>query len=179
LARSKPGKISYASPGLGTPQDLAGKLLALKADIQINEIAYRGGGPALNDVVAGHVQMGAFTVSTILPYIANGRLKALGVVGDRRTALAPELPSMAESGLPGVEVSARYVMLAPAATPPAIVNRLHGAIAAALKEPETVAAFHRLGYEPLLATPKETASMLNAERDRWGPVLKAANVVPQ
>lgn len=179
LAKKKPGDITYATPGVGTPQDLAGKLLAQKAQITVNEVTYRGGGPALMDVVAGHAQIGVFTATTVLPHIPTGRLKVLGVVGDHRTALAPELPSMAEAGLPGVDAHARYVMLAPAATPRVVIDRLYAAFAAVMKDPDTVAAFHRQGYEALISTPDETAAMLRAERDRWGPVLKAANVVPQ
>jgi putative tricarboxylic transport membrane protein len=179
LARKNPGSINFATPGVGTPQDLAGKLIAYKAGIKLNEIQYKGGGPALADVVAGHAQVGAFTASTVLQYVAAGKLKVLGVLGDRRTPLAPDLPTLAESGMPGVDVSARYVLLAPAGTPPAVVDRIYGAITAALKEPETLEAFRKQGYQPMSSNPKETAALLRADHERWEPILKAANVVPQ
>jgi putative tricarboxylic transport membrane protein len=101
------------------------------------------------------------------------------VLGDRRTPLAPDLPTLAESGMPGVDVSARYVLLAPAGTPPAVVDRIYGAITAALKEPETLEAFRKQGYQPMSSNPKETAALLRADHERWEPILKAANVVPQ
>jgi tripartite-type tricarboxylate transporter receptor subunit TctC len=179
LARKSPGSINLATPGVGTPQDLAGKLIAHRANVTFNEIQYKGGGPALNDVVAGHAQVGAFTASTILQHISTGRLRALGVLGDKRTSLAPDVPTTAESGLPGVDISARYVLLAPAGTPPRVVARIHAAIAEAVKDPETIAAFRKQGYEPMLSGPEETAALLKADHDRWGPILKAANVVPQ
>jgi tripartite-type tricarboxylate transporter receptor subunit TctC len=179
LAKKKPGEITFATPGLGTPQDLAGKLIMHKAGVKFNEITYRGGGPALSDVLAGHAQIGAFTASTIMQYIPAGRLKVLAVVGDHRTKLAPNLPSMGEAGLPGVDVSARYLMLAPAGTPPAIVTQLYSAIATVLKDPETIDAFQKQGYETYIKSPAETAAVVRADHERWGPILKAANVVPQ
>jgi tripartite-type tricarboxylate transporter receptor subunit TctC len=179
LARKKPGAINFATPGLGTPQDLAGKLIAHKAGVKLNEIQYKGGGPALNDVVAGHSQVGAFTVSTVLQHVAAGKLKVLGVLGDKRTSLAPDLPTTAESGVPGVDISARYVLLAPTGTPPRVVARIHAAIAEAVKDPETVAAFKKQGYEPMLTSPQETTDLLRSDHERWAPILKAANVVPQ
>ena len=179
LARKSPGTVSYATVGVGTPQDIAGLLLAQKAGVRFNDIAYKGGGPALTDVLAGHVNFGLFTISTILPHLQTGKLKALAVVGDRRTPLAPDLPSMGESGLPGVDVSARYVMLAPAGTPPEVLARLYSGIVETVRRPEVTEGFHKLGYEPLLADPKASASMLRAERERLGQVLKAANVKPQ
>jgi tripartite-type tricarboxylate transporter receptor subunit TctC len=179
LAKKKPGEVSYATPGVGTPQDLAGKLFAHKAGIKFTEVPYRGAGPALADVLAGHAQIGAFTVTSVLQYIPTGKLKVLAVVGDHRTSLVPELPSTGELGLPGVDISTRYLMFAPAGTPPAIVNRLHGAIAAVLKDPETIDAFRKQGFEPFLKSPAETAAIIRADHERWGPILKAANVVPQ
>ena len=101
LAKKEPGKINYATPGVGTPHDLAGLLFMQKAGVKFNEVAYRGNGPALADLLAGHVQIGMFTLTNVLPYVQSGKLKALAVVGDRRTPLAPDFPSMAQSGLPG------------------------------------------------------------------------------
>lgn len=179
LAKKTPGQVAYSTPGVGTPHDLAGLLMMQKADIKLNEIGYKGNGPALVDLLAGHVSIGIFTISNILPHIQAGKLKVLGVVGDKRTPIAPDFPSMAEAGLPGVDVSARYVMLAPGATPRGALTKLNAAIRDIAGRPETLESFHKLGYEPMVMTLEETATMLRAERDRWRPVLIAAKVKPQ
>ena len=179
LAKKSPGQVAYATPGVGTPHDLAGLLLMQKAGVKFNDVAYKGNGPALTDLIAGHVQIGMFTISNVMQYVQTGKLKVLAVVGDKRTSIAPEWPSMAESGLPGVDVSSKYVMLAPKGTPDAALAKLHATIQDVVKEPETAQAFHRLGYEPMQVSQKDSAAMLKAEHDRWGPVLKAANIQPQ
>lgn len=179
MARRNPGQVAYATPGVGTPHDLAGLLMMQKAGIKLNQVTYRGNGPALADLLAGHVQIGMFTISNVLPYLESGKLKILAVVGDQRTRIAPDIPSMAESGLAGVDVSARYVMLAPKGTPAAAIVKLHAKIVETVKEPDTVQTFNRLGYEPMSVSQAEAASMLKAERERWQPILKAANVKPE
>lgn len=179
LAKKTPGQVAYATPGVGTPHDLAGLLMMQKASIKFNEIGYKGNGPALADLMAGHVSIGIFTISNVLPHIQAGKLKVLAVVGDKRTPIAPDFPSMAESGLSGVDVSARYVMLAPSATPRVALTKLNAAIRDIARRPDTLESFHKLGYEPMVMTLEETAAMLRAERDRWRPVLAAANVKPQ
>jgi len=179
LAKKTPGQIAYATPGVGTPHDLAGLLLMQKAGIKFNDVAYKGNGPALNDLLGGQVQIGMFTIFNVLQYVQTGKLKILAVVGDKRTTLAPDLPSMAESGLPGVDVSSRYVMLAPKGTPAAALAKLHATIQEVVRDPEAGQAFRHLGYEPMQVSQQESAAMLKAEHDRWGPILKAANVQPQ
>jgi len=179
LAKKEPGHVAYATPGVGTPHDLAGLLLQQKAGVKFNDIAYKGNGPALTDLLGGQVQIGMFTISNVLQYVQTGKLKVLAVVGDKRTLIAPQFPSMAESGLPGVEVSSKYVMLAPKGTPAAAIAKLHASIQEVVRDPETAQAFQRLGYEPMQVSQKDSAAMLKAEHDRWGPILKAANVQPQ
>ena len=179
MAKRAPGQINYATPGVGTPHDLAGLMLMQKGGVKFNAIAYKGNGPALSDLLAGHVQIGMFTISNVLPHLQAGKLKAIAVVGDKRTNIAPNLPSMAESGLAGVDVSSRYVMLAPAGTPAAAIARLNTAITRVVQSPETVEAFHKYGYEPMAISQQESASLLKAERERWRPVLKAANIKPE
>lgn len=179
LAKKTPGEVPYATPGVGTPHDLAGLLLMHKAGVRFNEIQYKGNGPALADLLAGHVSIGMFTISNVLPHIRSGKLKALAVVGDKRTPVAPELPSMAESGLAGVNVSSRYVILAPAATPRPTLQRWNSALRDIARQPETAESFLKLGYEPMVTTLEESAALLQAERDRWKPILLAANVKPQ
>ena len=179
LAKKSPGQVAYATPGVGTPHDLAGLLLMQKAGVKFNEISYKGNGPALADLLAGHVSIGMFTISNVLPHIQTGKLKVLAVVGDRRTPVAPDFPSMGESGLPGVDVSSRYVILAPAATPRAALMKLNGAIRDIAKSPETAQHFLSLGYEPMVTSLEEAATMLRNERERWRPILAAAHIKPQ
>lgn len=179
LAKKSPGKVDYATPGVGTPHDLAGLLLMQKAGVKFNEIGYRGNGPALTDLMAGHVSIGMFTISNVLPHIQSGRLKVLGVVGDQRTPVAPDFPSMAESGLPGVNVSARYILLAPAGTPRAALARLNEVVRDVARAPETAQNFLSMGYVPMVTDLDETAAMFKAERERWRPVLSAAQIKPQ
>lgn len=179
MARKAPGTVAYATPGVGTPHDLAGLLMMQKAGVKFNEITYKGNGPALTDLMAGHVSIGMFTISNVLPYVQSGKLKVLAVVGDKRTPIAPDFPSMAESGLPGVDVSSRYIMLAPSATPKPALQRLNAVLREIARSPETAQSFHTLGYEPMVTTLEESAALLKAERDRWRPVLAAANVKAQ
>ena len=179
LAKRSPGQIPYATPGVGTPHDLAGLLLMHKAAVQFNEVNYKGNGPALADLMAGHVQLGMFTISNVLPHVQAGKIKVLAVVGEKRTPVAPQFPSMAESGLPNVAVSSRYVILAPAATPRAALLKLNAAIREAVRGPEAASAFLRLGYEPMSTTLEESAALLRGERERWTPILAAAQIKPQ
>lgn len=179
LARKAPGTVAYATPGVGTPHDLAGLLLMHKGGVKFNEISYKGNGPALADLMAGHVSIGMFTISNVLPHIQSGKLKVLAVVGDKRTPIAPDMPSMAESGMPGVDVSSRYIILAPSATPRPALTRLNAALREIAKSPETAQSFHNMGYEPMVTTLEESAALLKAERDKWRPILAAANIKPQ
>lgn len=179
LAKKSPGQVAYATPGVGTPHDLAGLLLMQRAGIKFNDIAYKGNGPALADLLAGHVSIGMFTISNVMPYVQSGKLKVLAVVGDKRTTIAPDLPSMADGGLKGVDVSSRYVILAPSATPRPALARLNSAIRDITRTPETAKAFQALGYEPMVTTLEESAALLKGERERWRPVLAAAQVKPQ
>jgi tripartite-type tricarboxylate transporter receptor subunit TctC len=178
-AKRSPGSVSLATPGKGTVQDLAGKMLMHQADVKLNEITYRGGGPALNDVLAGHADIGVFTSSTVLPYIATGKIKPLAVVGDKRSRQMPDLPHMGEAGVSGVDVAARYVMLAPAGTPSAIVQKLNAALSAAVNDPEAVAQLDKQGYEPFMLSPADAAARMQADYWRWGAMLKAANITPE
>lgn len=179
LARKEPGKVTYAAAGAGTPHDLAGLMLAYRAQIRFTEIQYRGNGPALSDLLGGHVDVGMFTLSNVLPHVQSGKMKILALVGNQRSSSAPDIPSMKEAGLPGVDVSLRYLLLAPAATPAPVISRLHAAVIDSLKAPHTVEALKKIGYEPLITTTAEAAAMLRSERDRWAPLLKAANIKPE
>jgi tripartite-type tricarboxylate transporter receptor subunit TctC len=178
-ARREPGAVTLATSGLGTPHDLASMLFSRTAGIQLNEIAYKGNGPALADVLAGHVHIGMFTLSSVQAHARAGKLKLLAVTGPRRTPLAPDVPSMAEAGLAAVDVSSRYLLLAPARTPAAVVARLEAEVAELARTPAFRDELTRMGFEPMATSARETEALLQRERDRWPPIFKAANINPQ
>jgi len=172
LARQQPDKLNFANPGLGTPHHLAFELFAREARVQLGEAVYRGGGPSLVDVLGGHVQVGMFTLGAVRGNIATGDLKPLAVMTDRRTALAPDIPTMVESGLPEAHLDLGFVVLAPAKTPPPIIERLHREIAAVVQDPGFAAVLAQQGYEPYATTPQQTAAAFRAEYQRWKPILQ-------
>jgi tripartite-type tricarboxylate transporter receptor subunit TctC len=176
LAKKEPGKLNFANPGLGTPHHLAFELFTRQADIKIAHINYRGGGPALQDVLGGHVELGMFTLGAVLPQIKAGNLKAFAVVTARRSEVAPNIPTMTEAGLPGVQANLRFVLMAPAGTPKEAIAKLQTTIAEIVKEPEIREALNRQGFDPLGTTTQETTATLRQDYDRWGPILKAANI---
>lgn len=179
IARKQPGAVSLATSGLGTPHDLAAILFSRAAKVELNEIAYKGNGPALADVVAGHVQIGMFTLSSVQSYATAGKLKLLAVTSSKRTPLAPEVPSMAEAGLPSVDMSSRYLLIAPAKTPKAVVSRLEEEVAEIARTPAFRDQLSKMGFETLSTTSKETETLLQRERERWAPIFGSAKLVPK
>jgi tripartite-type tricarboxylate transporter receptor subunit TctC len=175
LARKEPERINFANPGLGTPHHLAFELFARAANLKLTHINYKGGGPALQDVLAGHVQLGMFTLGAVLPHIQAGKLRPYAVMTARRTQFAPEIPAISEV-LPGVSAGLRFVVMAPKGTPREITGVLQSAFAEVLKEPEVRETLKRAGFEAFSSTPEETGTMLRQDYERWGPVLKAANI---
>jgi tripartite-type tricarboxylate transporter receptor subunit TctC len=175
-AKKDSSKLNFANPGQGSPHHLAFELLARTAGITLGQATYRGGGPALNDVVAGHAQVGMFTFGAVRQFVQAGQLKPLALLTEKRTDLAPELPTAVESGWPTVHVALRFVVMAPAGTPKEIIARMHGAIAETVQEPEFRQLLRQQGYEPFVTNPAETATLLRSEATRWAPILKAANI---
>ena len=176
LARKQPGTLNFANPGLGTPHHLAFELFAREAGVDLGQAVYRGGGPSLVDVLGGHVQVGMFTLGAVRGNIETGDLKPLAVMTGQRTSLAPEIPTMVESGLPDAHLDLGFVMLAPAKTPQAIMDRLHDEIAAVVRDPAFVATLNQQGYEPYSTTPRQTAEAFEAEYRRWKPILQGLNI---
>src|ERR1043166_8674665 len=156
-ARSSPGKISFASGGNGTPAHVAGELFKTMAGIDLTHVPYKGGGPAANAVIAGEVSMSFGSVSTMLPQIKAGRLRALAVTSAKRAAALPDLPAVAEAGVPGFEVSGCYGVLAPARTPKTIVAALNGEIVTALRSADMQERLAALGLEPIGSSPEQFA----------------------
>lgn len=176
-ARKQPGKLSYASPGNGSAQHMAMERLKLETGIKIQHVPYKGGGQAITDVIGGHVQLGVLGLSAVLPYIKSGKIKPLGITDLRRSALLPNVPTIAESAVPQFQAIQWFGIVAPAKTPPDIVAKLYSAFQKALKEP---AVDQRLGELGLTVTPdRSTADFARFIRDdvaRWPGIVKAVGV---
>lgn len=175
LAKKQAGKLNFANPGQGTPHHLAFELFARTAGIDVGQASYRGGGPALTDVLGGHVQLGMFTYGAVQSHVQSGSLKPIAVMTERRSEVAPNLPTVAES-LAGVHVNLRFVVMAPAGTPKDIVGRLQTTIGEIVKEAGFRTLLRQQGYEALVSTPEETAALMRSDYERWGPILKTANI---
>ena len=176
LAKAKPGSLNYASPGNGSIPHLAAELFKRMAGVDIVHIPFNGVAPASNAVLAGDVQMFFAQSSAALPQWRAGKVVALGVATSKRVAAAPDLPTIAEQGFPDFEATSWYALVAPAGTPGAMVERLHGEIVKALREPDVREKIAGLGAEPVGNTAAEFAAMQRAETIRWTRVAKEANI---
>ena len=179
LAKTRPGQIDYAATAVGSLGHLGFELLNLTAGIKLNLVPYKGVSPALTDVLGGHVPLLFLTVVSSLPQVKAGRLRGLGVSGSKRLAIAPEFPTIAESGLKGFEVSGWYGILAPAGTQAPVITRLNTEIVAILRSPELKERLAADGSEAVGSTPQEFADHLNREIVKWGKVVKAAKIQPE
>jgi tripartite-type tricarboxylate transporter receptor subunit TctC len=178
-AKANPGKLSYGSAGVGSTVHLAGEFFKHAAGIDIVHVPYKGSGPATTDLVAGQVQLMFGPAVNTLPLAQAGRLNALAVTSAKRSALAPDLPTIAESGIPGFDVVGWYGLAAPAATPPAAIARLNAAANAALKQSSLIEEFRLQGYEPVGGTPEEATAWIKTEVARWTAVIRDAGIEPQ
>jgi len=177
FARANPGHLTYASSGSGSANHLGGELLKMMAGIDMVHVPYKGSGPAVTALLAGEVQMEFGSTTAILPHIKSGRAKALAVTGPRRAAVAPEVPTVSESGLPGFEVTGWYGLFAPAGTPAAIIKRLNAEVNRIL--PEVKERYAELGTEPAGGTSQEFAGFIKAEIEKWARVVKASGAKPE
>lgn len=176
LAKAKRGALTFASAGNGTSGHLALELFRLTSGIDVIHVPYKGGGPALAEVLAGQVQALFSIALAATPQIKAGKLRALGITTAKRSAAAPELPTVAEAGLPGFEVIGWFGWLAPAATPRPIVNRLHAELVSALKLPEVRDRLLSQSAEPVGNSPQAFAAFMKSEYVKWAKVIKAANI---
>ena len=174
LVKSKPGAMSYASAGIGTQHHVNAELLKTLTGIEMTHVPYRGGGPALQDVIANHVPIYFGDVSTVMPLARAGKLRALALTINQRLEAFPEVPTMHEAGITNYNASAWQAFVAPAGTPPAIVARLNQALLEVVKSPETQKRFGELGLRPLTSTPDELGAFMKSELVRWGKVVEAA-----
>jgi len=178
LARAQPGQLSYASGGNGTAQHLFGEMLKQMAGLDIQHIPYRGGGPALTDTIAGRVQILCDTLPIALPHIREGRVRAVGVTTAQRNPALPDVPTVAESGVPGYEAVGWYGMAAAAGTPEALVARMNREVNAILAKPAMRARMAAQGSEPLTMTPAAFGARIAEDRARWAQVIRAGNIRP-
>ncbi|MGE5525765.1 MAG: tripartite tricarboxylate transporter substrate binding protein [Rhodospirillaceae bacterium] len=176
FAKPRPGQIDFASSGTGGSQHLAGELLNVMAGIKLEHIPYKGSPPALIDVLAGRVALMSSTLAPAMPHAKSGRLKALAVTSAKRSAAAPEIPTVAESGVPGYEAIAWQGLLGPAGTPPEVVQRLHAEVVKTLSQQDTRRQLAEQGYEPAGSTPGEFARFTRTEIEKWSQVVKSAGI---
>jgi tripartite-type tricarboxylate transporter receptor subunit TctC len=174
LAKKEPGKINFASAGNGTTNHLSGELFKSMAQIDIVHVPYRGAGPAMNDLVGGHVQMFFDLMPVVLPQVAAGKVRALANAGIRRPAALPNVPTVAEQGLAGFDASSWYGLVAPAKTPEPVLAKLRDEVAKALKAPDMVARIHELGSEPGTVSGKDFGLFLATETRKWADVIRTS-----
>jgi len=172
LARNEPGKISYASAGIGSGSHVSTELFASMANVKLTHIPYRGSGAAQGDLIAGHVPMTITTVPPAIAQVRSGLLRAIAVTGDTRLPILPDVPTVAESGVPGYVAVIHYSMVAPAGTPRAIVERLNAELNAALKSDDVRARIGEEGGDALAGTPEQQAADIDAEETKWSAVVR-------
>ena len=175
FAKQNRGHVAYASPGVGTMPHLAGEMLKQMAGIEMTHVPYRGDAPALTDTIAGRVdlQIGG---PALLEQVRSGQVRALAVTTAQRSPLAPDLPSVAEAGLPGFDAAGFFAFFVPAKTPRAIIDKIHAGTVAAVHDPAIKAKFDKIAMVPVGSTPQELAAALKVETDRWRPVIEEAKI---
>ena len=176
LAAQKPGMLSFASPGAGSQAHLAGELMSLEANVQLLHVPYKGVGPAINDLLGGQVTMMFAQASSVIPHIKSGRLRALGLASLRRSPVLPDVPTIAEQGLPRFEAVSWYALMVPAGTPQPIIERLQSDTAKLLARPDVRARLAALCMYAVVVTPRELASAIASETQRLSAVIRQKNI---
>jgi tripartite-type tricarboxylate transporter receptor subunit TctC len=179
LAKQQPGKIQYASGGIGGSLHLAMELFKITAGVDLLHVPFRGAGPAVIDVVGGHTKAINATISTLSPHIRGGKLRAIGVSGTKRSAVLPDVPTIEEGGVPGYDAGNWIGIAAPAGTPEAVIARLHKEISAMLELPDIQKQIASDGSEILRMSPSEFAKYMDDEMAKWGKVVKTAGITAQ
>jgi len=175
-AKSKPGKLSFATPGIGTTPHLAGETFSQEAGISLMSVPYKGGAPALNDLLAGQVDLYFEAPATIVPQIQAGKLRALAVTGKKRNEALPNVPTVAELGFPKLTLESWAAFVAPKGTPQPIIDRLRTEIEKVVNSPDFTRKLEERGFDPLWTSPAELARMITEESVRWGQVIKDRNI---
>jgi tripartite-type tricarboxylate transporter receptor subunit TctC len=175
-AKANPGKLDYASPGAGSGAHLAGELLDLEAGIKAVHVPYKGIAPAVNDLLGGNVHMMFAGISTVLQHVKSGKLVALAIASPKRSAQLPDVPTVAESGLPGFDVTSWYGIVTRSGTPDAVVQKIQRDMADALQSEDVRAKLGGLGLEPVGDTPQQFDALIRAESRKWGDIVQRAGI---
>ena len=175
-ARKAPGKLTYASAGNGTSIHLAGEVFTSLAQVDMLHVPYKGSGPAVSDLLGGQVNYMFDSITSARPHIESGKLRALGVTTAKRSKTLPNVPTLAEAGLPGYEVSPWFAVFMPAATPKDIVAKVNAALLEAMNDPDVVKRFETIGAEPVGSTPEEMAQHLARESERWTKLIQERGI---
>jgi tripartite-type tricarboxylate transporter receptor subunit TctC len=179
LAKARPGQLTYATFGVGSSSHLIAELFSMSAGIKMVHVPYKGSAPAVADLLAGQVMLMFDSMQSQMPQVRAKRLRALGLAAQKRSPAAPEVPTIAEAGLPGVVGGSWYGLLAPAGTPRDIIARLHAELMRALADPEVRERFTSVGTEVVGNTPEEFAAQIRADIEKWGRVVRAAGIRPE
>lgn len=179
LAKAQPGKLNFASSGVGSAQHLAAELFKWRAQVDIQHVPYRGSAPATTDLLAGRVQMMFDTVASALPNIRSDQVRALAITSSERLPVLPDVPTMAEAGVTGAEASGWSAMLAPAHTPPEIINLLSSACQKALANPDVMKHVVDLGMQPKSCTPEQLTAFMQQESTKWHHAVELAGIKPE
>lgn len=179
IARSRPGQLNYTSSGIGSINHMAMEVFKSQSKVDVVHIPHKGMAPALTDLMAGNVQILIVSLPSVTGQMKSGRLRALGVTSAKRTSFMPELPTIAESGVPGYEASLWWGIFAPSKTPKPVIDRLNGEIHKAMASPELKKTFTEFGAEPSPTTPEAFTSMVKKEIAKWTKVVKDANIKPE
>ena len=178
-AKAKPGRLNYASPGVGTPHHLSMELLKTTAGVFLTHIPYRGTGPALTDMLGGQVEAMFLPIHVALPHLRTGRLVALGIGSEKRHALLPQVPTLSEARVGNVNVAMWFGIFAPPGTPPELIARYNAELRDILRSPEVQTAFQAQGMDPASSTPEEFRKLVEQDADRWAQVIRTQNIKPE
>lgn len=176
IEEGKKRPLNFASAGVGAPQHLATERLARLNKTQFTHVPYKGSATAVADLLAGVLDFGSLSLSSVLTLVQEGKLRAIGIASDKRTKILPDVPTIKEAGFGDVSGTIRFFLAAPAGTPPNVVNKLSGDLAAVVKEPDIQGEFLKRGYEITLASPKEVEDMVREQRDTWLSVIRDLNL---
>jgi tripartite-type tricarboxylate transporter receptor subunit TctC len=176
LAKRQPGQISYASAGIGAPSHLAGELFKMMAGVDLVHVPYKGSGAAINDLLGGHVALSFGGLAAAMPHVKAGRLRVLAIASGTRSPAMPQVPTIAESGLPGYDVSSWFGLLAPIGTPRETITRLHSEVVKILKADDVKQQLATDGAEVVANRPDEFAAYIKSELAKWGGVIKTARI---
>jgi tripartite-type tricarboxylate transporter receptor subunit TctC len=176
LAKAKPGTLNFASGGSGNPNHLAGEMFNTAAGVQTTHIPYKGGGPALTDLMGGQVQMFFVASAVVLPHIKSGKLKAIAISGEHRLPALPQVPTFGEAGLANFDIGQWYAILAPAGTPKPVIDKVSADVAKVLAMPDVKEKLAAQGMDPFISTPAQLETLMSADLARYAKLIKSANI---